>query len=64
MTYGNEHGINVMQKIRYEWRPVLCNTCKGYGYNSEDCWKNVGRKVWVQKSKPDKDGFVTVTRQA
>ena len=64
ITYGNEHGISVIQKIEYEWRPVLCSNCKGYGHDTEDCRKKEGKKVWVQKSKPDKDGFITITRKA
>uniref|UniRef100_A0A803PPY1 Reverse transcriptase zinc-binding domain-containing protein n=1 Tax=Cannabis sativa TaxID=3483 RepID=A0A803PPY1_CANSA len=41
--FVNEYGQLVEQEIEYEWLPVKCNHCKGYGHIMAD---------WRKKDKP------------
>lgn len=62
ISFYNEHGKIVEQKLEYEWLPVVCKKCSGVGHNEEDCRKGVGKKIWVSKKKLviDQDGFQQV----
>ncbi|XP_010686891.1 uncharacterized protein LOC104901048 [Beta vulgaris subsp. vulgaris] len=66
ISFCNEYGKMVEQKIEYEWRPVVCKKCSGVGHNEEDCRKSMEKKVWIQKKKVviDKEGFQQVGGKA
>ncbi|XP_062103697.1 uncharacterized protein LOC133814800 [Humulus lupulus] len=48
IQYINEHGQILEQGVEYEWLPVKCKTCAGFGHSMTDCRKE---KVvnWVRK---------------
>lgn len=62
IVFCNEHGSRVEQKVEYEWRPIKCSTCKGFGHEGENCRNKDGKKIWVKKGKSVKDteGFQQV----
>ncbi|XP_062112634.1 uncharacterized protein LOC133823801 [Humulus lupulus] len=39
IQFLNEHGQLVEQGVEYEWLPVKCKTCAGYGHSMADCRK-------------------------
>ncbi|XP_050218920.1 uncharacterized protein LOC126669481 [Mercurialis annua] len=41
----DEEGDQLMQSVEYEWKPILCRTCKRLGHRN--CEK---QKVWIAKS--------------
>ncbi|CAI9090377.1 OLC1v1025140C1 [Oldenlandia corymbosa var. corymbosa] len=45
--FEDEDGILQEQKVRYEWQPVQCDKCKGYGHETTYC-----RKPTVQAWSP------------
>ncbi|XP_062074115.1 uncharacterized protein LOC133778258 [Humulus lupulus] len=55
--FVNERGQVQKQFVEYEWLPIKCNNCKGFGHNTVDCKKN-GSKSWVKKNvtKQENDG--------
>uniref|UniRef100_A0A803QE60 Reverse transcriptase domain-containing protein n=1 Tax=Cannabis sativa TaxID=3483 RepID=A0A803QE60_CANSA len=71
LKYWDEHGFNVFTEIKYEWKPLQCNYCKGLGHTTEDCKKKEGKQQqWVVKdssktaisgvekrNETDSDGF-------
>lgn len=68
--YRDEKGRLVHQQVNYEWLPVKCPKCKGYGHEATVCRKKLERKVWLPKIQPqnktnaDKDqGPRTTTNQ-
>lgn len=79
VKFVNEKGVVVNQMVEYDWKPVHCNNCKGFGHDTKKCNKvAVGRTVkrWIpktqqqpllqQKQQPtqqEEEGFVTVTRK-
>ncbi|XP_062080815.1 uncharacterized protein LOC133785612 [Humulus lupulus] len=50
--FVNERGQLQEQFVEYEWLPIKCSTCKGYGHNAAECKKS-DTKVWVSKNKLD-----------
>uniref|UniRef100_A0A803PM67 Reverse transcriptase domain-containing protein n=1 Tax=Cannabis sativa TaxID=3483 RepID=A0A803PM67_CANSA len=48
--YFNEHGRLVVQGVDYEWLPVKCKNCGGFGHNMSECRKNE-KGQWVKKDK-------------
>ncbi|XP_074318485.1 uncharacterized protein LOC141655295 [Silene latifolia] len=55
VKFRDENGQIVQLKVEYEWKPVLCEKCKGLGHESKNCRRGqdrqgqvrtVGRKVW------------------
>lgn len=46
----NEKGVLVTQPVEYEWKPVYCEACKGYGHDKEKCRRKM-KQVWVPKPK-------------
>ncbi|XP_062086176.1 uncharacterized protein LOC133792286 [Humulus lupulus] len=52
--FVNERGQLQEQFVEYEWLPIKCSTCKGYGHNAAKCKKSE-TKAWVSKSKPDQN---------
>ncbi|XP_062118480.1 uncharacterized protein LOC133832113 [Humulus lupulus] len=51
--FFNELGQIQEQFVEYEWLPIKCQNCKGFGHNSAECKKS-DTKVWVAKDKIDK----------
>lgn len=49
--YRNELGRLISQKVVYEWEPVKCTKCGGYGHETEQCRKGKDRKEWRPKPK-------------
>lgn len=47
VAFVNKHGVVMEQWIEYEWKPILCGKCSGYGHDAEACRKANNRKVWV-----------------
>lgn len=47
----DEHGVQLIQKVMYEWRPIHCTTCKGDGHTSTVC-PNAKKKKVVQVWRP------------
>ncbi|XP_062098647.1 uncharacterized protein LOC133804510 [Humulus lupulus] len=77
VSFTNEFDQKVEVDVFYEWKPVLCGHCKGYGHITENCRKKDGqKKEWVikkdnnviqamRKEKSvmvDDEGFQQVTR--
>ncbi|XP_062089009.1 uncharacterized protein LOC133795572 [Humulus lupulus] len=77
VSFTKEFDQKVVVDVFYEWKPVLCGHCKGYGHITENCRKKDGRKKeWVikkdnnmaqelEKEKGvmvDEEGFQQVTR--
>uniref|UniRef100_A0A803PTE5 Reverse transcriptase domain-containing protein n=1 Tax=Cannabis sativa TaxID=3483 RepID=A0A803PTE5_CANSA len=53
--FENEHGSNVPAKVTYEWKPTLCENCKGMGHETVDCRKREGKQQeWVIKKDSKK----------
>ncbi|XP_062103597.1 uncharacterized protein LOC133814683 [Humulus lupulus] len=48
MHYLNEQGQLTEQGVDYEWLPVKCKTCSGYGHSMADCRKEM-KTQWVKK---------------
>lgn len=40
----------VIQKVKYEWKPIHCTNCGGMGHDTEKCKKLLGMKrIWYKK---------------
>ncbi|XP_057249289.1 uncharacterized protein LOC130590763 [Beta vulgaris subsp. vulgaris] len=61
IQFCNEHGSIVDQKVEYEWKPVQCGKCSGFGHDTDTCRKSEGKKKWVKKTDIDQEGFTMVT---
>lgn len=48
--YKNEFGRLITQKLVYEWLPVKCTNCNGYGHESAVCRRHVVKKEWRPKN--------------
>uniref|UniRef100_A0A803NRV3 Reverse transcriptase domain-containing protein n=1 Tax=Cannabis sativa TaxID=3483 RepID=A0A803NRV3_CANSA len=75
IEFEDEHGFNTSVGVKYEWKPVLYEHCKGMGHQTSECRKKAGGKQeWVVKKKPeevpgtnkmqaaDSDGFQMVQK--
>ncbi|XP_062103951.1 uncharacterized protein LOC133815081 [Humulus lupulus] len=51
--FVNEKGQVQEQYVEYEWLPIKCSNCKGYGHNMAEC-KNQGPKTWAKKNVTEK----------
>ncbi|CAI9089973.1 OLC1v1024631C1 [Oldenlandia corymbosa var. corymbosa] len=49
--FEDENGILQEQKIKYEWLPVKCGNCAGYGHEIAACRKPV-QKTWKERNSP------------
>ena len=53
----------VTQQVIYEWKPILCNTCKKLGHNEMKCISAAGKEKVPKHDKcprKDKEGFQLV----
>lgn len=50
--YKNEKGRLIHQPVTYEWTPVKCSKCKGYGHSTMECRKKteLPQRVWKPKT--------------
>lgn len=53
ISFENETGLTMSQKIHYECRPIFCGDCKGIGHTAEECRKK-RFEVAAKKIKPQK----------
>lgn len=67
VMYEDEHGRLRVQRVHYEWNPVRCTHCKGYGHCVEQCRK---AKPQAEVPKPpdlpateDTQAWTVVTRK-
>lgn len=51
VLFRNEKGIIISQSVTYDWKPSLCDHCKKYGHEKEEC----------RKLKPAKEKKVEIT---
>ncbi|CAI9095050.1 OLC1v1030907C1 [Oldenlandia corymbosa var. corymbosa] len=47
---AGDKGVEQEQKVIYEWKPLKCNNCSGYGHDLKQCRKPVEKK-WTLKTK-------------
>ncbi|KAM6563883.1 hypothetical protein CsatB_023881 [Cannabis sativa] len=50
VQFLNEHDRLVDQNVEYEWLPIKCKNCGGYGHGMADC-RNEEKVEWVKKAK-------------
>lgn len=51
IQFLNENGVVINQQVYYEWKPIKCTQCNGYGHNKDQCFKPVQqKKKWVEKN--------------
>uniref|UniRef100_A0A803Q7S4 DUF4283 domain-containing protein n=1 Tax=Cannabis sativa TaxID=3483 RepID=A0A803Q7S4_CANSA len=69
LEFENEFGSTTTVMLKYEWKPVACTHCSGFGHTAEECRKHSnGKPQWVMKKdnrkqvETDAEGFVKVTR--
>ncbi|XP_062112773.1 uncharacterized protein LOC133823937 [Humulus lupulus] len=48
IKYLNEHGQLVEQGVDYEWVPIKCKSCLGYGHSIVDCRREM-KTQWIKK---------------
>ena len=48
--FKDEKGIIQQQGIEFEWKPTICEKCKKYGYEAEQCKKEDGPMEWRPKT--------------
>ena len=69
ITFENEKGMVMTQHVKYEWKPIQCESCKGIGHVMKDCkiqQKKVVTRQWRPKQKKpmvDGDGFQMAVKQ-
>lgn len=50
---ADENGKGFMQKVVYEWRPLVCSKCRKFGHLQQDCKLGKVEKLqWKVKDKP------------
>uniref|UniRef100_A0A803Q992 Reverse transcriptase domain-containing protein n=1 Tax=Cannabis sativa TaxID=3483 RepID=A0A803Q992_CANSA len=66
--YLNEHGRLMEQEVVYEWLPIQCKKCNGFGHSVSDCRKEEKeqgkkKKEFIKKAQGDqKDSNKDMTR--
>ncbi|XP_060965589.1 uncharacterized protein LOC133034512 [Cannabis sativa] len=54
IDFEDEYGYNTSVGVNYEWKPRVCEHCKGMGYKTIDCReKTGGTQEWIVKKKVD-----------
>ncbi|CAI9112834.1 OLC1v1013328C1 [Oldenlandia corymbosa var. corymbosa] len=51
ICFEDEKGNVQEQKVTYEWKPVQCQGCKGYGHSGEQCRNNQVMKQSVRNGE-------------
>lgn len=51
VKYFDEEGRIQSQRVSYEWKPVRCKTCRGYGHGVSEC-RHGKKQIWVPKEQP------------
>ncbi|XP_062105753.1 uncharacterized protein LOC133817291 [Humulus lupulus] len=57
IQYLNEHGQLIEQGVEYEWLPVKCKTCVGFGHSMADCRKKQ-KDQGIKRDTPSKKSTV------
>lgn len=52
LKFINERNIITGVPIHYEWKPIVCNTCKSMGHDTAKCTKTVVRQEWRMRKPP------------
>ncbi|XP_021751087.1 uncharacterized protein LOC110716762 [Chenopodium quinoa] len=55
IEFVNEKDVKVSIYLKYDWKPVVCITCKKMGHVASDCMKGKQR-MWVPKKKQEQQG--------
>ena len=53
ITFINEKGSTISQVVQYDWKPIVCTGCKGFGHEGKNCRRGTTAfvKRWVPKVK-------------
>ena len=53
ITFINEKGSTISQVVQYDWKPIVCTGCKGFGHEGKNCRRGTTTivKRWVPKVK-------------
>lgn len=53
ISFINEKGVTITQSVVYDWKPVLCSTCKRFGHAAKDCKSGALKSIkrWVPKAQ-------------
>ncbi|XP_074305389.1 uncharacterized protein LOC141640517 [Silene latifolia] len=51
--FKDETGAEVCVCVEYEWKPVVCGSCRGVGHTKEDCRKKVAAPRIIQISRQE-----------
>ncbi|XP_074305596.1 uncharacterized protein LOC141640814 [Silene latifolia] len=52
VKFRDENGQIVQLKVEYEWKPILCEKCKGLGHEGKNCRRDQHRQVQVKPVVP------------
>ncbi|XP_062075417.1 uncharacterized protein LOC133779474 [Humulus lupulus] len=55
IQYINEHGQIMEQGVEYEWLPIKCKNCTGFGHSMTDCRKTKNAQWVMKETKLNKD---------
>ncbi|XP_062080350.1 uncharacterized protein LOC133785111 [Humulus lupulus] len=55
IQYINEHGQIMEQGVEYEWLPIKCKNCTGFGHSMTDCRKKKNAQWVMKESKSNKE---------
>lgn len=50
IRFINEKGVLIEQPVHFEWKPLHCEKCKGYGHAMDQCVRKTGKRVWRAKA--------------
>ncbi|XP_070008393.1 uncharacterized protein [Nicotiana sylvestris] len=53
IRFENEAGKIVEQKIHYEWKPVMCEKCRNYGHELNECPKFINEEHEKNEKKQE-----------
>ncbi|XP_074314193.1 uncharacterized protein LOC141649400 [Silene latifolia] len=52
VKFRDENGQIVQLKVEYEWKPILCEKCKGLGHEGKNCRRDQHRQVQAKPVVP------------
>ena len=55
--FEDEKGIIQQQGIEFEWKPTICEKCKKYGHEAEQCKKENGPMEWRPRAIQPRAGI-------